>query len=139
MDKDTVVSILTLNNRALLKQCLESIFENTEAPYRVCVIDQATTDGTRDFLDGLGGRIDVVHSAENLGFIGGNNLVMDRYPENDIVLLNDDTIVRPGWLRALRDCAYGDPAIGIVGAKLLYPDGRLQEAGGEAQKDRDGA
>jgi GT2 family glycosyltransferase/Flp pilus assembly protein TadD len=138
MEKPIVISVLTLNNLKLTSQCLESIFENTTIPYRVCVVDQASTDGTKEYLDGLEGRIDVVRSPENIGFIGGNNLVMGRYPESDILLLNNDTIVKKGWLRALRDCAQSDPAIGIVGAKLLYPDGRLQEAGGEIFHDGSG-
>ncbi len=138
MEKPTVIAILTLNNVDLLKQCLESVFANTHVAYRICVVNQASTDGTKAYLDSLGDRIDVIHSPKNLGFIGGNNLVMERYPENDIVMLNNDTIVKQGWLRALRDCAYSDPKIGIVGAKLLYPDGRLQEAGGEIFQDGSG-
>lgn len=138
MDKPVVISILSLNNCDLLKQCLESVFSNTDVPYRVCVVNQASNDGTKEYLDSLGGRVDAIHSPRNLGFVAGNNLVMERYPENDIVLLNNDTIVKPGWLRALVECAYSDSKIGIVGAKLVYPDGRLQEAGGEIFQDGSG-
>ncbi len=138
MGKPTVIAILSLNNVDLLKQCLESVFENTTVPYRVCVVNQASSDGTKEYLDSLGKKVDAVHLSRNLGFVGGNNLVMERYPENDIVLLNNDTLVKKGWLKALHDCAYSDPRIGIVGAKLLYPDGRLQEAGGEIFQDGSG-
>ncbi|HEC82974.1 MAG TPA: glycosyltransferase, partial [Firmicutes bacterium] len=78
MEKPIVIAILTLNNVELLKQCLESIFANTELPYRICVVNQASTDGTKEYLDSLAGRIDVIHSPKNLGFVGGNNLVMER-------------------------------------------------------------
>jgi GT2 family glycosyltransferase/Tfp pilus assembly protein PilF len=138
MDKPTVISILTLNNLPLLKQCIESIATNTSVPHRICVVDQATSDGSADYLDSLGDSIDVIHSARNLGFVTGNNRVMERYPDNDMVLLNDDTIVKEGWLNALKECAYSSSEIGIVGAKLLYPDGRLQEAGGEIFQDGSG-
>ena len=138
MYKPIIISILTLNNLPLLKQCIESIEAHTGVPHRICVVDQGTTDGSGDYLDGLGDSIDVIHSPENLGFVVGNNRVMERYPDSDIVLLNDDTIVQPGWLSALRDCAYSADDIGITGAKLLYPDGRLQEAGGEIFQDGSG-
>ncbi len=138
MKQPTVISILALNNLALTKQCLESIFENTTAPYEVCVVNQASADGTREYLDSLEDKIDAVHLPKNVGFIGGNNLVMDRYPDRDIVLLNNDTLVEKGWLKALEGCAYSDSSIGIVGAKLVYPGGKLQEAGGEIFKDGSG-
>ena len=134
----TVISILTMNNLPLLKQCLASIFEHTGGEYRVCVLNQGSTDGTREYLDELKPRIDVIHSPENLGFIVGNNRIMAAYPDDDVVLLNDDTIVKPGWLGALVSCARSAPEVGIVGAKLLYPDGRLQEAGGEIFQDGSG-
>jgi GT2 family glycosyltransferase/tetratricopeptide (TPR) repeat protein len=138
MKPPTVISILALDNLALTRDCLESIFENTVVPHTVCVVNQASTDGTREYLDALGEKIDVVHLDKNVGFVGGNNLVMDRYPDRDIVLLNNDTIVSRGWLRALEERAYSDSAVGIVGAKLLYPGGRLQEAGGEIFRDGSG-
>lgn len=137
-DRPVVISILTLNNLPLLKQCIDSIKANTAVPHRICVVDQGTTDGTAGYLAGLGDGIDVITSPENLGFVLGNNRVMERYPDRDIVLLNDDTIVKRNWLRALRACAYEGAHTGIVGAKLVYPDGRLQEAGGEIFRDGSG-
>jgi GT2 family glycosyltransferase/glycosyltransferase involved in cell wall biosynthesis/tetratricopeptide (TPR) repeat protein len=138
MKQPTVISILALNNLALTKQCLESIFEHTSVPYEICVVNQASSDGTKEYLDSLGDRVDPVHLSKNIGFIGGNNLVMDRYPGRDIVLLNNDTLVEKDWLKALEERAYSDPEIGVVGAKLLYPNGRLQEAGGEIFRDGSG-
>lgn len=137
-DKPIVISVLTLNNLPLLKQCIESIKANTTVPYQICVVDQGTSDGTADYLAGLGDCVDVISSPENLGFVGGNNRVMESYPDRDIVLLNDDTIVNPNWLNALKQCASETADVGIVGAKLLYPDGRLQEAGGEIFQDGSG-
>jgi GT2 family glycosyltransferase/Flp pilus assembly protein TadD/glycosyltransferase involved in cell wall biosynthesis len=138
MKHPSLISILALNNVVLTKQCLESIFDNTAGDFEVCVVNQASTDGTKEYLDSLGDRIHVLHLPKNIGFIGGNNLVMERYPDWDIVLLNNDTLVQEGWLTALRKRAYDEPRIGVVGAKLLYPDGRLQEAGGEIFQDGSG-
>jgi len=138
MDRKSVISILALNNLDLTRQCIESIFENTEGDYRICVFNQGSDDGTEEYLDGLGDRIDCIHSPENVGFITGNNKIMEKYPDDDIVLLNNDTLVKKGWLKSLKECAYSDPAIGIVGAKLVYPNGLLQEAGGEIFRDGSG-
>lgn len=134
-----VIAILSWNRVRLLRDCLESIFEKTLYPNaRICVLDQGSEDGTADYLQGLGDRIDWIHSADNLGFVGGNNLIFEKYPECDVVLLNNDTIVTEGWLTSLVECAYSEPDIGVVGAKLVYPDGRLQEAGAEIFSDGSG-
>jgi len=135
-ERPVIISILTWNKLELLRNCIESIFKNTRYPfYRICVFDQASTDGTREYLESLGDKIDVIHSPENIGFVLGNNQVFKKYPDNDILLLNNDTLVTDGWLEALVECAYSAEDIGIVGAKLIYPDGRLQEAGGEVFRD----
>ncbi len=133
-----VIAILSYNRVKLLRKCIESIFANTSADYRICVVDQASTDGTRNYLKKLGDRIDHMATDENHGFVDGNNLVMEEYAESDVVLLNNDTEVQPGWLTALVDRAYSDPTIGVVGAKLIYPDGLLQAAGCEIFSDASG-
>jgi GT2 family glycosyltransferase len=134
-----IVSILTWNQRQLIEDCLNSIFETCRHPdYRICVFEQNCQDGTREYLDGLGDRIDVIHSPENLGFLLGNNQVIHRYPDCDVLLLNDDTVVSPGWLETLTETAYSNPDIGIVGSKLVYPNGVLQEAGSIIYRDASG-
>ena len=134
-----IISILTWKQRQLIEDCLESIFATCKHPnYRICVFDQNSQDGTHEYLDSLGDRIDVVHNPENLGFVLGNNRLFHKYPDCDMVLLNDDTVVMPGWLEALAKTAYSAPDIGIVGSKLVYPNGVLQEAGGEIYQDATG-
>lgn len=134
-----IISILTWNQRRLIQDCLESIFSTCRhSNYRICVFEQHTHDGTRTYLASLGDRIDVIHSPENLGFVLGNNQVFHSYPECDILLLNDDTVVMPGWLEALTHTAYSESNIGIVGSKLVYPNGVLQEAGSVIYQDGTG-
>lgn len=134
-----IVSILTWNQRQLIEDCLNSIFETCRHPdYRICVFDQDSQDGTREYLDSLGDRIDVIHSPENIGFVLGNNQVFHRYPDCDVLLLNDDTVVPPGWLETLTETAYSSPDIGVVGSKLVYPNGMLQEAGSVIYQDASG-
>jgi GT2 family glycosyltransferase/tetratricopeptide (TPR) repeat protein len=139
INPDVIIGILTWNKKELLQDCLESIFEYTQYQnYRICVYEQASTDGTREYLEGLGDKIDVIYSKKNTGFVHGNNAIMKKYTDSDIVMLNNDTVVTQGWLEALIECAYNSEDTGIVGAKLVYPNGRLQEAGGEIFSDASG-
>lgn len=137
-DKPPIIAILSYNKVDLLQRCLKSIFQKTKHPYEICVVDQASTDGTRNYLRGVKDRVDHLVTDSNLGFVLGNNLVMSRYTDRDIVLLNNDTEVTEGWLQALVDRAYSDETIGIVGAKLIFPNGLLQTAGCEIFSDATG-
>jgi GT2 family glycosyltransferase len=65
----------------------------------------------------------------NLGFAGGVNAGISIAKGKWIVLLNQDVIMHPGWLTALLE-SFSDKKVGIVGGKLIYPDGRIQHAGG---------
>jgi len=71
----------------------------------------------------------------NSGFVHAVNAGIAAARGEFIVLLNNDTVVTPGWLDALVDRAKSDRRVGVVGAKLVYPDGRLQEAGGIVWRD----
>jgi GT2 family glycosyltransferase len=96
---------------------------------RIVVADDASG---AEHLAALG-KIDgirIVPSARNGGFAANVNRGLHAaHPEHDVVLLNSDTVPRRGWLAALQYASQTEPGIGIVGAKLLYPDGRIQYAG----------
>src|SRR5207249_1174872 len=74
-------------------------------------------------------------NAANAGFIASCNRGAEIARGEILVFLNNDTIVTPGWLDALTDVFSEHPEAGLVGAKLIYPDGRLQEAGGIVRRD----
>jgi len=126
------------DNWALTAACLRSIVADASAvPYEVVVVDDASSDETVELLPQVAG-VTVVRLDENLGFIGAVNAGIGAARGELVVLLNNDTVVRPGWLDALVETAEFEDDVGVVGAKLVYPDGRLQEAGGIIWRDGSG-
>jgi O-antigen biosynthesis protein len=133
------VIVPAFNHRDVTVRCLRSIadswFESLDVQF--VVVDDGSSDGTADAVTKLDG-IDYLRSGKNEGFIRACNrgaaLARGKY----LCFLNNDTVVRDGWLDHLVTAAESDPQIGVVGAKLLFPDGRLQEAGGIIWRDGTG-
>jgi len=131
---DVTVVMVTYNRWDLTRQALSLLVEVTEPRYEVVIVDNASADGTADEI----GRIEgarILRNSRNLGFGPANNqgaaMARGRY----LLLLNSDAWVRPGWLGPLVDIADADPGVAAVAPKLLYPDGRLQEAGSILWRD----
>src|SRR5690606_1637894 len=99
------------------------------APFEVIVVDDASPDDSPAQLRAIDG-LRVHERSVNGGFIAACNDGASFARGDVLVFLNNDTIPQPGWLDALLDTFDAHPDAGLVGAKLLYPDGRLQEAGG---------
>ena len=118
--------------------CLRALTACGDAtPFEVIVVDDASSDETEQRLAEIEG-IRVQRNAENLGFIGACNAGAALARGDYLVFLNNDTAVQAGWLDALIGTFDAQPAAGLVGAKLVYPDGRLQEAGGIVFDDGSG-
>jgi GT2 family glycosyltransferase len=116
-------------------RCLQALADDpTSVPFEVIIVDDASTDSTRTVLARVHG-LRTIHNPENLGFVGACNRGIEAAKGEYVVLLNNDTEVRHGWLDALVATADADDAVGVVGSKLVHPDGRLQEAGGIVWSD----
>lgn len=112
----TSILVITYNNLEYNKFCIESIRQYTEPDsYELIVIDNHSTDGTVEWLQGQQ-DIKVIINSENAGFPVGCNQGIKAAKGNNILLLNNDTIVTPNWLTNLAKCLYSASDIGAVGA-----------------------
>lgn len=118
--------------------CLRSIIENTGGiDYEVIVVDDASPDNTHTLL-ATAKNLRVLANEKNKGFLLSANCGAAAARGKYLVLLNNDTIVQRGWLAEMLRTFNEVPQAGLVGAKLLYPDGMLQEAGGIMWRDASG-
>jgi GT2 family glycosyltransferase/SAM-dependent methyltransferase/glycosyltransferase involved in cell wall biosynthesis len=132
-----VVSIVipAYNNWAFTRNCLISIYQYTQdVAYEIIVGDNVSTDETVD-IEKYFSNITYLRNKENMGYILNINNAASHAKGEFILTLNNDTTVTPNWLSAMIDIFRKDPRAGLVGSKLVYPDGSLQEAGGIIWKD----
>ena len=125
------IVMLTWNGLAYTRECLDSLRTlTTGVEYQLIVVDNGSSDGTREYLRTLD-WITLIENPTNEGFTRGNNRgFLAALPNADILMLNNDTrILHADWLARLRDTAHSNPGYGIVGCKLLAPNGRLAHAG----------
>ena len=132
------IVIPVFNKIAYTAACLRSLAEQAaDISFETIVVDDLSTDETSKHLNQIGG-IRVIRNDKNLGFVGSCNAGAGTANGEFLVFLNNDAIVTAGWLKALLDCFDQESDAGLVGSKLVYPDGRLQEAGGIVFRDGSG-
>ncbi len=129
------IIIAAYNGVELTEACLVQVVATIPLtlPVEILVMDDATTDATPQMLDrwvSRDSRIKTVRNPQNLGFIGSCNRGGELAQGQIVIFLNNDTLPQTGWLEPLVEVLQTVPTAGAVGGKLIYPDGRLQEAGG---------
>lgn len=134
----TTIIILTWNGLDYTRNCLASIKAHTRlnGQTQVMVVDNGSTDGTLPYLRQLA-WITLVENGRNLGFVKGNNVgIQAAPPDHDILLLNNDTLIRQDeWLDEIQRVAYSAEDVGIVGCRMVLGDGRLLHAGAYMPQD----
>lgn len=129
VDPAPTVSILVVayRNPDLTRRCLRSIAQNVPAElHELLVIDNASGDGTAEMIAREFPTAQLEASPENLGFARANNVLASRARGRFLLLLNPDTEVRPGAVRALLDCAGRHPEGGVYGGRTVSLAGSLE-------------
>ncbi len=113
------IVIVTYNNLEMSRRCLESVYARTAWPnFEVFVVDNASTDGTPEFLqtaEKAYPALSVLLNDSNAGFAAANNRALARATGQYLVLLNNDTVVSRGWVETLARHLNADPEIGMIG------------------------
>ena len=124
---DLSIVIVSWNTRELLAACLESIERfPPSGKFETWVVDNASSDGTPEMIENDFPAVKLIAETRNLGFAGANNLAIRKAGGEFILLLNPDTVVRPGSLTTLLKYMKENDDVGAAGAKLTNPDGSLQ-------------
>jgi GT2 family glycosyltransferase len=125
MTKLPQVAIIVLNWNGLndTLDCLESLDQLGYQGYKVVVVDNGSVDGSVLIIRERFPAVTIIENGENLGYAGGNNVGL-RYAmaqgADYALLLNNDTVVEPAFLRILVDAAEAEPALGIAGPTIYY-------------------
>jgi GT2 family glycosyltransferase len=103
MDALPPVSIIVLNfnGRDMLKGCLDSILAEDYPAFEVILVDNASIDGSVDFVKERYATVRLLTNASNLGFAEGNNKGVEEAAHDLVILVNNDVVVEPGWLKGL--------------------------------------
>src|SRR5262249_48188543 len=119
------------STQAMLLGCLQSIarYSPVNIAYEVIVVLNEADENTAARLCEIVAGAHIVASPVNLGLAGSGNRGRHLARGELLVLLHDDAEIEPGWLEALVDTADAHPEAGAIGGKVLFPDGRLQNAG----------
>lgn len=121
------VCVVNWNTRDLLRACLQSLYRYPPSePIEVIVVDNASADGSAAMVRAEFPQVVLIANSENLGYARGNNQAMQRAQGEFILLLNPDTEVFEDTLDNALAFMRAHPDAGAIGAKQLFPDGRVQ-------------
>jgi GT2 family glycosyltransferase len=129
--RDVSIISINYNGKHFLKDCLESIQGTEASDAEVIIVDNASTDGSGEYLRREFPSVKVMELDRNYGFAEANNRGAEAASGKYLVFLNNDTVVTQGWLLALLDALSSEPEVGAAGSKLLlyHLPGKMNSAG----------
>lgn len=136
MTKVSVI-IINWNGKEYLRNCLDSTFKQSYGDFKVVLVDNGSIDGSVEFVRENYPGVEIIALDENYGFAKGNNIGIKHVlwkdsPDYVLLLNNDIRIVQEDCLEKLVEVAENDDEIGILGCKLVYPDGTVQHLGSKS-------
>jgi len=126
---DVTVSIVSLNTRELLADCLRSVMATTGVVFDVHVVDNGSSDGSTAMVAVDFPEVRLTPTGSNRGFAAANNCAIREADSRYVLLLNPDTLGPPRTIGDLVSFMDDHPDVGICGPKILFPDGRFQSCG----------
>jgi N-acetylglucosaminyl-diphospho-decaprenol L-rhamnosyltransferase len=128
---DLSVIVVNWNTCKLLNACLQSVeSDRHDLAVDVFVVDNGSSDGSADLVRERFPAVLLIANTSNRGYAAANNQAVERAPGRYLLLLNSDAELEPAALRTLVAYADDHPEAGVIGPKLLNPDGSLQPSGG---------
>lgn len=130
------VSVVILNWNGLhhLSECLSALAAQSLPAFQTIVVDNASNDGSAQWVGANYAQVELVCLSENRGFAGGNAASLPFIRGEVIVLLNNDTKPRPDFIQKISDCAEAHSQIGLIAAHLVDWEGRLTDSAGDGCK-----
>jgi GT2 family glycosyltransferase len=117
---DTSVIVINWNGRQHLQACLDALLAQQGVAFETLVVDNASTDGSADFVRERFPSVRLVALDTNRGFAGGNNAAAREARGRHLVFLNNDTVVEPGWLAALRGAVDEPAGFTLATSRVVY-------------------
>jgi len=132
---DLSIIIVNYETFEMTKQTLKSVLNHSHPfKYDIYVVDNASEDGSFEklqktfFKESKNGTINFIQNSENGGFAQANNLALQRTNSEYVLLLNSDTVVVKDCLERSMNYMFNHPKTGVLGCKVLLPDGSLDKA-----------
>ena len=119
-EPEVSIIIVTWNGRRYLDACLRAVEAQQGASAEVILVDNASTDGTAEFVRTRFPRVRVIALIENLGFAGGNNVGAREAHGDYVAFLNNDTVADSGWLCALRAGIELTSGFALAASRIVY-------------------
>lgn len=107
------------NGKHFLQPCLDSLRAQTHDNIEIIIVDNASSDGSQDYIKSTYPEVVLIELSENLGFTGACNIGMEKAQGEIVSLLNNDTEVEPNWVEEVVSAFDRHPDVGMIASKML--------------------